>query len=32
MNVGGVTLLLKAGVMVAPLPGPGRHSGLEGIT
>ena len=32
MNVGGVTLLLKVGVMVAPLPGPGRHSGSGVIT
>ena len=32
MNIGGVTLLLKAGVMVAQLPGPGRHSGSGVIT
>jgi hypothetical protein len=32
MNVGGVTLLLKAGVMVAQLPGPDRHSGSGVIT
>ncbi|MEN9533991.1 MAG: hypothetical protein RIQ83_3215 [Pseudomonadota bacterium] len=32
MNVGCVTLLLKVGVMVAPLLGPGRHSGSGVIT